>query len=80
MPSAGFVVVLGNLMNALQRQKIDVPLEGVRVLILYTSDSRAEAHRKAAALRKDGRCCELILKDGKSLPEDMTGYSQILDL
>ena len=80
MPSAGFVVVLGNLMNALQRQKIDVPLEGGRVLILYTSDSRVEAHRKAAALRKDGRCCELILKDGKSLPEDMTGYSQILDL
>ena len=79
-PSAGFVVVIGNLMNALSRQKISVSLETRRTLILYTESSRDEAHRMAAAMRQEGRSCELILKDGKTLPEDLTGYAQILDL
>ena len=59
-PSAGFVVVLDNLMNALQRQKIDGMAGQERITITYRADQREEAHRKAAALRAQGRCVELI--------------------
>ena len=79
-PSAGFVVVLGNLMNALQRQKIGIASEADRVLILYTEKTRDEAHRKAAELRRAGRCAELILRDGRSVPDELPGYTEILDL
>ncbi len=79
-PSAGFVVVLGNLMNALQRQKIQISMDTERTLILYSDASRDEAHRKAAAMRREGACVELVLTDGRTLPEEMTGYTQVIKL
>ena len=79
-PSAGFVVVLGNLMNALQRQKIQISMDTERTLILYSDASRDEAHRKAAAMRREGACVELVLTDGRTLPEEMAGYTQVIKL
>ena len=79
-PSAGFVVVLGNLMNALQRQKIQISMDTERILILYSDASRDEAHRKAAAMRREGACVELVLTDGRTLPEEMAGYTQVIKL
>ena len=61
-PSAGFVVVLDNLMNALQRQKIAIEKGPERITITYDAAQRREAHQKAAALRSEGKCVELILK------------------
>ncbi len=61
-PSAGFVVVLTNLMNALQRQKIEVVSPAERVELRYTVSEREEAHRKAAELRSEGKYVEMILE------------------
>ena len=62
-PSAGFVVVLDNLMNALQRQKIVIESGPECVTISYSAAQREEAHRRAAALRAEGRCVEMILEE-----------------
>lgn len=64
-PSAGFVVVLDNLMNALQRQKIAIETGPERTVITYSPEDREDAHRKAAALRAEGKCVELILEGEK---------------
>ena len=48
------------LYNALQRQKIDGMAGQERITITYRADQREEAHRKAASLRAQGRCVELI--------------------
>ena len=61
-PSAGFVVVVGNLMNALQRQKIDIGGVNERIEITYRAPEREEAHQRAAALRAEGKCVEPILE------------------
>ncbi len=79
-PSAGFVVVLSNLMNALHRQKISYLPEAEQILILYTQKSRDEAHRQAAVMRREGKQVELILKDGKALTDTLPGYAQIVEL
>ena len=60
-PSAGFVVVLSNLLNALQRQRIVAPPEDELVTITYTPSEREDAHRRAAALRAEGRRVEMVL-------------------
>lgn len=62
-PSAGFVVVLDNLMNALQRQKIDTGTGPERITISYRAEEREDAHRRAAVLRAEGKCVELILEN-----------------
>ena len=75
-PSAGFVVVLGNLMNALQRQKIGASVETGRTLLticLYRLRKREEAHRMAATLRAEGKCAELVLAEAESLRKTDTG-------
>lgn len=60
-PSAGFVVVLDSLMNALLRQKVETQAGPEKIMITYTPAERVEAHRRAAALRAEGKCVELIL-------------------
>ena len=60
-PSAGFVAVLDNLMNALQRQKIGLHPQDRRIRICYRQEKREEAHRMAVKLRAEGKCAELVL-------------------
>ncbi len=60
-PSAGFVVVLGNLMNALLRQHIEVERGPEVVTITYRPGERENAHKEAARLRAEGTCVEMVL-------------------
>ncbi len=60
-PSAGFVAVLDSLMNALTRQKIEMEKGPEIHTIVYKESEREEAHRKAAKLRAEGTCVELVL-------------------
>lgn len=69
-PAIGFAVVTGQLMNALQRQKIEILPEHERYLILYHADSRALAHKKAVAYRAQGKCAELMLIDEEETYSD----------
>ena len=57
--SIGFAFVIDQLMAALQRQKIDVPVERCVELMVYKSAKRQKAITAAATARAAGRCVEL---------------------
>jgi ATP phosphoribosyltransferase regulatory subunit HisZ len=61
LPSIGFVVVISQLLNALQRQKIEILPEHERYLILYGEEAAEEAVSKAVAWRRQGKYTELML-------------------
>jgi len=72
----GFVVVVDQLMNALSRQKIDIPVSADGILILYTEEQQKEAILKAKELRCEGRRVELIKKEAFESPDDYTGFAK----
>lgn len=71
----GFAIVIDQLMAALSRQKIEIPLRHETKLLVYPKNNRSEAIALAAKERKEGRRVELMLKqDGKSR-EDYENYA-----
>ena len=85
-PAVGFVVVTNQLMNALERQKIQGPPLRERNLILYTEKNREEAHSLAVIWRKEGRSVELCLSSDcemREIAERLKGsgeYSKIIQV
>lgn len=73
--SIGFAIVIDQLMAALSRQKIEIPLEKQTLLIVYEPQRRAEAIRHARELRKNGRAVELILGDTQKSKDDYLAYA-----
>lgn len=63
--SIGFAIVIDQLLAALSRQKIDIPLLHETLLIVYHATSRKMAIQLATERRKLGRQVELILRDEK---------------
>jgi ATP phosphoribosyltransferase regulatory subunit len=59
-PSIGFVVVINQLLNALERQKIAVPAGESPMVLRYKPDEREAAIRKAAQMRKEGKYVALV--------------------
>lgn len=59
-PAVGFVIVIGQLMNALSRQKIEILPEHERYAVVYTEASGIQAHRKAVQYRRQGKVTELV--------------------
>ena len=87
LPSIGFVVVISQLLNALQRQKIEILPEHERYLILYGEEAAEEAVSKAVAWRKQGKYTELMLlaseEDRKKSDEEYRcegGYAGVIRL
>ena len=68
--SIGFAFVVDQLMAALSRQKIEIPLEHHTLLIVYREESRKEAIDKAGMQRRQGGCVELILSDASKTQAD----------
>lgn len=66
-PSIGFAVVLNRLMNALDRQKVEVLSEQGRYLMVYRSADTQEAITRALDYRRQGKYVEL-----RQVPEDWT--------
>ena len=64
-PAVGFVIMLDDLMTALRRQKIEIPVNNNKVLLLYSSANRKHAVEKAKNLREFGRCVEMMQLDKK---------------
>lgn len=62
--SIGFAVVIDQLMAALSRQKIEIPLEHQTELIVYRKERRKEAIEAAVQKRKEGGFVELLAWDG----------------
>lgn len=74
--SIGFAVVVDQLMAALSRQKIVIPVQGNGTLIVYTKAFRNEAITEAKTRRKKGIPVELILKDDAKTHADYKAYAK----
>ncbi len=73
-PSIGFVIELDELLSALSRQKIEIPLEEKGTMILYRSNFRAEAIAMAGELRNINRTVSMICYDESLTMQDYMDY------
>lgn len=60
--SIGFVIVVDSLLLALNRQKIEVPVEEDAVILSYKKENRKEAIQEAQKLRSEGKKVALRLE------------------
>lgn len=74
--SIGFAFTVDQIMNALSRQKIAIPLEYNNILIVYDEEQRQEAIKKAEELREKAGQVEIIRKDGKKSKADYEAYQK----
>ena len=61
-PAVGFVIVIDDLLEALSRQKVDIPLAGEKRKIHYTESDFSEKLAQAMKLRRQGIAVELVRK------------------
>jgi ATP phosphoribosyltransferase regulatory subunit len=61
-PSMGFAINLDQLLIAINRQKIEIPSERKKTLLIYTEENRKNAVNLAMELRRDGMETTLIRK------------------
>ena len=59
-PAIGFAINVDQLMAAVSRQKIDIPIPPQGLLLIYSEANHANAIQKAISLRKSGQVVELI--------------------
>lgn len=59
-PSIGFVVVVNQLLNALERQKISLPSSEVPMILRYRPEERDAMIRKAGEMRREGNYVALV--------------------
>lgn len=59
-PSIGFVVVVNQLLNALERQKISLPSSEVPMVLRYRPEERDAMIRKAGEMRREGNYVALV--------------------
>lgn len=62
-PAVGFALVVDQLMAALSRQNIQIPLEDTQIMILYESVSFKEAVVEARKMRENGIFVTMTQKD-----------------
>lgn len=75
-PAIGFGIVMEQVMNALERQNIEVPVMKGKTLIIYQESSREMAIRMAMEHRShqmDTQC--MCMEEGKT-PEDYISYGK----
>ena len=73
--SIGFAVVIDQLMAALSRQKIEIPLEHCSTLIVYEPAMRQKAIETAAQKRESGQSVELIVRNAEKTHQDYMDYA-----
>ena len=69
-PAIGFVIVIDDLMQALQRQQVSIPLVSKNVLIVYEKPQYLLALEKAKELRNQKISVEMVLKSESKQKED----------
>ena len=75
--SIGFTIVVDQLLAALSRQKIDIPLESKGNLVVFTPANRAVAIHMAKELRADGTPVELLQMDDTRTKDEYNDYAKI---
>ncbi|MFP3155573.1 ATP phosphoribosyltransferase regulatory subunit [Lachnospiraceae bacterium ZAX-1] len=73
--SIGFVVVVDQLMAALSRQKIDIPLEAAGHMVVYQRKMRSNAIALAQKLRANGEETTLYQWEGTKAKEQYEQYA-----
>lgn len=74
-PAVGFVVVIDDLMTAMASQKIHLSTEEKNAVIVYEKAAFERALARARALRAEGICTELILKEDEKTEEDYREFA-----
>lgn len=74
-PSIGFAVVVDQLMAALSRQKIDIPVQDSQTLMVYKSSRQKEAIQKALQLREEDSLVSLVKWENHKTKEDYEAYA-----
>lgn len=75
-PSIGFAVVIDQLMAALSRQKIKIPVQDNGTLIVYREAARETAIRQAEQLRNQGIIVSLVIWDETKTREEYQSYAK----
>jgi len=75
-PSVGFVIVVDELMSALDRQKVEIPCEYKTTYILYDEGRHNEAVSIAKDFRKNGKQTELAKKSSSQNLESYIAYAK----
>lgn len=75
-PSIGFAVVVDQLMAALSRQKIEIPIQDNQTLIVYKESCQSEAIQKALSLREQGTNVSLVKRNDHKTTEDYEAYAR----
>ncbi len=74
-PAIGFAIVVDQLLAALSRQKISLPVPEEYVLLVYGQDSLSHAVQKAQHLRSQGCHAALVPADEKWTRDDYCNYA-----
>lgn len=72
----GFAIVIDQLMIALERQKVEIPVASKNTLILYQKAYREMAVALGNHFRKDGMCVEMLLKEDERSIQDYMAYGE----
>lgn len=75
-PSIGFAVVVDQLLAALSRQKIKIPLNENQILIVYQEEKHTEAIKKALSLREEGNNVSLVIWEREKEEEEYQSYAK----
>ena len=75
-PSIGFAVVIDQLLAALSRQKIQIPVQDNGTLIVYREAVRETAIRQAEQLRNQGIIVSLVVWDETKTREEYQAYAK----
>ena len=65
MPAIGFGLVIEYLMNALERQNIEIPVQDQKLMVVYDKTSYPKALSIAKEKRADGYFVSLVAKDSE---------------
>lgn len=74
-PAIGFAVVIDQLLAALSRQKVEIPVENNQTLIVYREGMRSDAIHKAELLRRQGSGAVLVSWEDDKSEEDYQAYA-----
>lgn len=75
-PSIGFVIVIDELMNAFNRQKVEIPYDCKNTLILYDEGRREEAISLVKEFRKKGKPTALVNREKEKTEDDYISYAK----
>lgn len=71
----GFAIVVDQLMAAINRQKIEIPVMDNSALIVFTVNNAKNAIKRSLELRKKGLFVEMLVMDAAKTKDDYAAYA-----